>query len=75
LGSEYSTRLEGAFEIELSNNDVISIPGFSVLSVGDAEVITPFRVKATEWWPYATTTGQPAWDAETGAPINGGPGA
>lgn len=30
---------------------------------------------ATEWFPYATTTGDPAWDTATGLPINGGPGA
>ena len=67
-------RVEGAFEIELSNNDVISIPGFS--SVGDiATIATPFRLKATKWWPYATTAGDPAWGVTTGLPVNGGPAA
>ena len=75
-GSEYATRLEGFFEIELSNDDVISIPGFiDGFSLGDPEVITPFRVKATEWWPYATNSGDPAWGATTGLPVNGGPAA
>jgi hypothetical protein len=32
-------------------------------------------VTAVEWFPYATSTGQPAWDTSTGAPINGGPAA
>jgi hypothetical protein len=32
-------------------------------------------ITATKWWPYATTTGDPAWDEENGEPINGGPGA
>jgi hypothetical protein len=74
--SEYTSRIEGVFEIELSNNDVISIPGFVNESIiGATEVITPFRVKATEWWPYATTAGDPAWNAETGLPVNGGPAA
>ena len=30
---------------------------------------------ATEWWPYKTTAGSPAWDTATGDAINGGPGA
>jgi len=76
VGWEESTRREGVFEIELSNNDVISIPGFvDEFIAGNTEVITPFRVKATKWWPYATTAGDPAWDATTGLPVNGGPGA
>lgn len=31
--------------------------------------------EATEWWPYATSAGLPAWDTTTGLPINGGPDA
>jgi len=34
---------------------------------------TDFIIEATEWWPYATSTGDPAWDEDTGLPINGGP--
>lgn len=30
---------------------------------------------ATEWFPYSTKAGLPAWDAATGLPINGGPSA
>jgi len=32
-------------------------------------------ITATEWHPYATKSGAPAWDVATGQPINGGPGA
>lgn len=32
-------------------------------------------VTITEWFPYKTTTGLPAWATATGLPINGGPGA
>ena len=32
-------------------------------------------VVVEEWYPYKTTSGQPAWSATTGAPINGGPEA
>jgi hypothetical protein len=34
-----------------------------------------FVIKAFEWWPYATTNGDPAWDSTTGEPINSGPGS
>lgn len=34
-----------------------------------------FAATVTEWYPYATSTGAPAWSSTTGAPINGGPGA
>lgn len=34
-----------------------------------------YTITATEWYPYATSTGDPAWDTATGLPINGGPGA
>ena len=34
---------------------------------------TDWIFQATKWWPYATTTGDPAWDEDTGLPINGGP--
>jgi hypothetical protein len=30
---------------------------------------------ATKWWPYATTSGNDAWDISTGRATNGGPGA
>lgn len=32
-------------------------------------------ITATEWFPYKTTAGDPAWNTATGAPANGGPGA
>jgi hypothetical protein len=32
-------------------------------------------ITATEWLPYATTTGAAAWNTATGAGANGGPGA
>lgn len=38
--------------------------------------VTPnLTITATAWWPYATKSGDPAWDTATGDPINGGPGA
>lgn len=36
---------------------------------------TDIRIEVTKWWPYKTTAGDPAWNATTGAPANGGPGA
>lgn len=32
-------------------------------------------ITATEWFPFKTTAGDPAWNAATGLPVNGGPGA
>jgi len=32
-------------------------------------------ITATAWYPYQTLAGLPAWDEETGLPINGGPAA
>jgi hypothetical protein len=34
-----------------------------------------FAVTVEEWRPYATSSGDPAWNTTTGAPANGGPGA
>jgi hypothetical protein len=39
------------------------------------ETGTDFIHEAKLWWPYATSAGLPAWDTDTGAPANGGPGA
>lgn len=32
--------------------------------------IVPFVFEASEWWEYADTNGDPAWDSLTGLPIN-----
>jgi hypothetical protein len=42
---------------------------------GYVTTASDFVFEATEWWPYATTAGLPAWDTTTGLPLNGGPGA
>ena len=43
---------------------------------GSADVTSAsLTITASEWFPYKTTVGDPAWDTATGAPINGGPGA
>lgn len=49
----------------------------SALGSGSETIVgTPtLSFTATEWFPYATTTGDPAWDTTTGEAINGGPGA
>jgi hypothetical protein len=45
---------------------------------GDPEIVVEdasCSIEVTEWWTYATKSGAPAWNATTGAPANGGPGA
>jgi hypothetical protein len=61
------------YVIRIQTGDVTCPIYFSSLypPVGGSDVIHA----ATAWWPYATTTGDPAWDDATGAPANGGPGA
>ena len=53
---------------------VLSSGTYTVTMFGGSISGTP-TITATEWWPYKTTAGLPAWDTATGAPINGGPGA
>jgi hypothetical protein len=53
--------------------DLFVAPFDSGVISGDAS--DNFVFEPSEWWPYATTTGDPAWDEESGEPINGGPGA
>ena len=45
-------------------------PSFDAISATGNFALTPY-----EYWPYATSEGDPAWDAEDGTPLNGGPGA
>lgn len=49
----------------------------SSTEAGDNTAITAasFAITVEEWRPYATTAGAGAWNATTGAPVNGGPGA
>lgn len=64
------------FEGSLILSDGVPIPLklYAGLTPGSAESATCV-ITATEWFPYATTTGAAAWDTTTGAPANGGPGA
>jgi len=71
------------YDISFSDHNLINFT--ATLALGGSEIQIPsiayaFRVTAAslaitveEWWPYKTTSGQPAWSATTGAPINGGP--
>jgi len=45
------------------------------VAVQEPFVSASLTITATEWHPYATKSGDPAWDILTGLPINGGPGA
>lgn len=61
--------------IPLASGDV-PLPLFAVSNYGEATLsIDSCAVTVTEWFPYATTTGQAAWDTATGEPANGGPSA
>lgn len=63
--------------------DLTSGPvSFPTYCYGYADMITfdggsgsDFIITAAAFWPYATTTGDPAYSTTTGAPANGGPGA
>jgi len=62
-------------KFKLSGSDMPECVIGAAGAVPETVTGTDFILKATEWWPYATTTGDPAWDTATGLPINGGPGA
>lgn len=79
FSSSYATApLDIDFEMELADGVVVSCPLYwgLVYDPGvDSSVYsaTNYRIKATKWWPYADKEGDPAWDEDTGLPINGGP--
>jgi hypothetical protein len=76
-----------ALFFEHAQGDYHAVAGTLVLKSGDFNIecyttiqtdyvtSSEFTITAVEWFPYATSTGQPAWDTATGAPINGGPAA
>jgi hypothetical protein len=41
----------------------------------DGGSVSAATIAVTKWFEYATSTGAAAWNASTGAPVNGGPGA
>jgi len=61
------------FKLKLSDGSTPSCPLYNTGAAFTSG--TDFVLEAKKWWPYATTTGDPAWDTATGLPINGGPGA
>lgn len=66
----------GTTTLSLAGDEIPLNFGASVGGVGDVSVdSSSFSVQVTEWYPYANSQGQPCWNASTGAPINGGPGA
>ena len=62
--------------LEVSDGKTLRCPLYQASSFGLDTFSggTNFVLKATKYWPYATKDGSPAWDEDTGAPINGGPG-
>jgi hypothetical protein len=40
----------------------------------DGGSVSSATIEITKWFEYATSTGVAAWNASTGAPVNGGPG-
>lgn len=59
-----------SFVLRLAGGDTVSCP----LYCSNSGVTgSDFVLAAQEWWPYANKAGLPAWDKDTGLPINGGP--
>lgn len=73
-----------------SVDEDLGVPAPSTLNLTTGSVNIPTRaiapapgtisaatvtVEITEWFPYKTTAGAPAWNTSTGEPVNGGPGA
>jgi hypothetical protein len=59
--------------IRLSDGDIklrLLAPDFR-----DTTAAADIVIKPLQYWPYSTTTGDPAYDSTTGEPINGGPAA
>jgi hypothetical protein len=54
------------FKFKLSGGSTIECPIYSDEAPSAASDIV---MEATEWWPYATTTGGPAWGQSTGLPL------
>lgn len=66
--STVSTGVE--FELELSNSVVLACPIYVYTAGGGASYSGSIRCTATEWWPYATPVGLPAWDSDNGEAVN-----
>jgi len=62
---------------KLAGGAEVSCPLYKHNSTYDSNLVfdsvSDIIIEATKWWPYATSTGDPAWDEDTGLPINGGP--
>jgi hypothetical protein len=65
----------GNAEVVLASGTLLVPIYLEPLAGYTATLITPPRLEVTEWWPYATTAGDDAWDTATGDPDNGGPAA
>jgi hypothetical protein len=52
-----------------------AIKGIGQTNSGTTVNSASMTITASEWHPYETTAGVAAWNTETGAPVNGGPGA
>jgi len=61
----------GSLSIVLSNSTV-TVPLIAEQFSFLVSASSSLSLVATEWWPYETTEGYPAWDANTGLDINGG---
>jgi hypothetical protein len=53
----------------------IPIKAWAAGLAGYPTISASLTITATEWFPYQTSAGDPAWNTATGAPANGGPGA
>jgi len=71
--SDYSYAMGIDLELELSAGVNPSCPLYDNISetYSGGNIV----MEITEWWPYSTKSGDPAWDSTTGLPLNGGPGA
>jgi hypothetical protein len=63
------------FELEIPGGSPLQFPFAHIGSetIGSVTSATA-SIEITGWFPYATKGGDPAWDATTGGPLNGGPG-
>lgn len=74
--AEASPSLTGSlFELELSEGVVVSCPlyWYPVFAAAGGQVLysaTNYRIKATEWWPYAKgSPATPVWDSSDGTKL------
>lgn len=64
------------FDIDLVlSTGTHQIQGIATTFAGSSVTAAALTLTATEWFPFRTAAGDPAWNTATGAPINGGPGA